>query len=187
MADNKNKSLADLFNQESLGPKTTSKKNKSIQKQKKEKTSSPGVPKLKKLKINLPNSPSKKEENLKKEENIVERSLAGAEKETVKNPQKTKKSKIDSQDISEKDLTNEDINRWFEESGTLPEFKEKWIRVYKAARSSKKKNYIKDKILRGKFSISETGSVEILSEMDTVNKNAKDLLKNKWEIKGWTL
>lgn len=187
MVENKNKTLADLFNQGSLETKTTPNKNKPAQNQNKKKSSSPGVPKLKKLKINLPNASLNKESNLKKEENIVERSLAGAEKETVKKPQKTKKSKIDSQNISEKDLTDEDINRWFEESGTMPKFKEKWIRVYKAARSSKKKNYIKDKILRGKFSISETGSVEILSEMNTVNKDAKDLLKSKWEIQDWTL
>lgn len=74
----------------------------------------------------------------------------------------------------------EEIERLFLKSGSSLEFKNNWIAQYQKAHASKKHGVIIDKFKRGKFYINEQGVLNILPEIETHNKSAKDLLKQKW-------
>lgn len=99
-------------------------------------------------------------------------------------PKEVKKKPVVKKPLKEKTVINpnnmEEIEELFLKSGSSIEFKNNWIAQYQKAHASKKHGVIIDKFKRGKFYINEQGVLNILPEIETHNKSAKDLLKQKW-------
>ena len=100
-------------------------------------------------------------------------------------PKEVKPKKVvNKKPLKEKPIVNpqnqEEIEELFLKSGSSLEFKNAWIAQYQKAHSSKNSGVIVDKFKRGKFYINEQGVLNILPEIETHNKSAKDLLKQKW-------
>ena len=99
-------------------------------------------------------------------------------------PKEVKKKPAVKKPLKEKTVINptnmEEIEELFLKSGSSLEFKNNWIAQYQKAHASKKHGVIIDKFKRGKFYINEQGVLNILPDIETYNKSAKDLLKQKW-------
>ena len=169
--------------------------NKMMQQEEKQRNSMPQHeehPAKKKISINL--SSLKVKETPKAEPNVeevkqpeeqdpfskkVSRMQKEAPKEVKKKPVARKKPLQEKPIVA--DANNmEEIEKLFLKSGSSLEFKNNWIAQYQKAHASKKHGVIIDKFKRGKFYINEQGVLNILPEIETHNKSAKDLLKQKW-------
>lgn len=165
--------------------------NKMMQQEEKQRNSMPHHeehPAKKKISINL--SSLKVKETPKVEEvkqpveqdpfsQKVSRMQKEAPKEVKKKPVARKKP-IQEKPIVADANNMEEIEKLFLKSGSSLEFKNNWIAQYQKAHASKKHGVIIDKFKRGKFYINEQGVLNILPEIETHNKSAKDLLKQKW-------
>lgn len=164
--------------------------NKMIQQEEKQRNSMPQHeehPAKKKISINLSSlkvkeTPKVEEVKQPAEQDPFSKKVSRMQKET---PKEVKKKPVArKKPIQEKiavDVNNmEEIEKLFLKSGSSLEFKNNWIAQYQKAHASKKHGVIVDKFKRGKFYINEQGVLNILPEIETHNKSAKDLLKQKW-------
>lgn len=55
-----------------------------------------------------------------------------------------------------------------------------WMKKYEQALKSKKRNHIRDKMVRGRFRIDKNQVVEILPEINTSKLSFEDMLEMKW-------
>ena len=164
--------------------------NKMIQQEEKQRnnmTQHEEHPAKKKISINLSSlkvkETSKVEEVKQPEEQDpfskkVSRMQKEAPKEVKKKPVARKKPIQEKVTVDAHNM--EEIEKLFLKSGSSLEFKNNWIAQYQKAHASKKHGVIIDKFKRGKFYINEQGVLNILPEIETHNKSAKDLLKQKW-------
>lgn len=108
--------------------------------------------------------------NLRSAEKPVEEKVQEVVQEEIQ------EEKVIQTPVEIKENTTDDI---FAMSGTDLEFKEKWLAIYKKAKSSKKQNAIADRLRAGRF-IATQDSVIILPDYDTTNKTAEELLEETW-------
>ena len=119
------------------------------------------------------------------EEEIITVNEPTNAKEDVKITQ-VKKEENSKQKIN----TNINIKQMFIESGTDVSKKDKWLEYYNKAVNSKKDNIVTNKLRKGRFRVKldteEPGiipsmpDVEILSDYNTYNKSANQILDDKW-------
>lgn len=164
--------------------------NKMIQQEEKQRNSMPQHeehPAKKKISINLSSLKVKDTPKVEEVKQPVEqdpfskkvsRMQKEAPKEVKKKPVARKKPIQEKVAVDVKNM--EEIEKLFLKSGSSLEFKNNWIAQYQKAHASKKHGVIIDKFKRGKFYINEQGVLNILPEIETHNKSAKDLLKQKW-------
>ena len=147
-------------------------------------------PAKKKISINLSSlkvketpkvEPKVEEVKQPEEQDLFSKKVSRMQKEA---PKEIKKKSAVKKPLKEKTIINpnnmEEIEELFLKSGSSMEFKNNWIAQYQKAHASKKHGVIIDKFKRGKFYINEQGVLNILPEIETHNKSAKDLLKQKW-------
>ena len=169
--------------------------NKMMQQEEKQRNSMPRNeeqehPAKKKISINLSSlkvketpkvEPKVEEVKQTEEQDPFSKKVSRMQKEA---PKEVKKKPAVKKPIKEKTVINpnnmEEIEELFFKSGSSMEFKNNWIAQYQKAHASKKIGVIIDKFKRGKFYINEQGALNILPEIETHNKSAKDLLKQKW-------
>ena len=163
--------------------------NKMIQQEEKQRNSMPQHeehPAKKKISINLSSlkvkeTPKVEEVKQPAEQDLFSKKVSRMQKEA---PKEVKNKPVVKKPLKEKTVINpsnmEEIEELFLKSGSSIEFKNNWIAQYQKAHASKKHGVIIDKFKRGKFYINEQGVLNILPEIETHNKSAKDLLKQKW-------
>lgn len=163
--------------------------NKMMQQEEKQRNSMPQHeehPAKKKISINLSSlkvkeTPKVEEVKQPEEQDPFSKKVSRMQKEA---PKEVKKKPVVKKPLKEKTVINpnnmEEIEELFLKSGSSIEFKNNWIAQYQKAHASKKHGVIIDKFKRGKFYINEQGVLNILPEIETHNKSAKDLLKQKW-------
>ena len=167
--------------------------NKMMQQEEKQRNSIPqheDHPAKKKISINLSSlkvketpkvEPKVEEVKQPEEQDLFSKKVSRMQKEA---PKEVKKKPVVKKPLKEKTVINptnmEEIEELFFKSGSSLEFKNNWIAQYQKAHASKKHGVIIDKFKRGKFYINEQGVLNILPEIETHNKSAKDLLKQKW-------
>lgn len=72
------------------------------------------------------------------------------------------------------------IEDLFNESGTPSTKKELWITKFNEAKSSKKKNYVVERMRLGKFLITENNEVLLLPDLDIQGKSSSEILREQW-------
>lgn len=166
--------------------------NKMMQQEEKQRNSMPQHeeqhPAKKKISINLSSlkvkeTPKVEEVKQPEEQDPFSKKVSRMQKEAPKEVKKkpvARKKPIQEKPIVADTNNMEEIERLFLKSGSSLEFKNNWIAQYQKAHASKKHGVIIDKFKRGKFYINEQGVLNILPEIETHNKSAKDLLKKKW-------
>lgn len=105
-----------------------------------------------------------------------------AKQQVANPPQQKVETTSKPQDITESAPQPQHIDKTPQElmEMTDTQYPDIWLKKYEQALKSKKRNHIRDKMVRGRFRIDEHQAVEILPEINTSKMSFGDMLEIKW-------